>query len=140
SSVSTAISASKRPSLDRVASHSELCAPPPRTPSRHRNPHTQLWENMASSPIAPLAPLSSPLAREYVEFGRERRTRTLEWACARRRLAEKDGEVDVPKLFSGEEADVDFEEAVTPPGSAVRLQTGEPDGDMLKAALALCGL
>lgn len=40
-------------------------------------------------PSSPIADPNSPPAREYVEFGKKRRT--LEWACAAARLAEKDG-------------------------------------------------
>ncbi|KAJ7487663.1 homeodomain transcription factor [Mycena galericulata] len=152
SSKSTSTSASRRPSLDRVASHSELRAPAPRTPSRRHkfNPHAPLWENMASSPIVPP---SSPLARDFVEFGQAQRTQTLEWACARRRLAGTDDDAGVPALVydAGGDTDVeDIEEAVTPPSSCDSSWTSsvgpkttalqEPDEDTMKAALALCGL
>ncbi|KAJ6575179.1 hypothetical protein B0H19DRAFT_1127521 [Mycena capillaripes] len=154
SSASTSTSASRRPSLDRVASRSELRAPPPRTPSRRHNPHAPLWANMASSPIAPP---SSPFARDYVEFGQGQgqRTRTLEWACARRRLVGKgDDEADVPELVFDDAGDTDVEvhEAATPPRSCASSRTpstkgkrtssegGEPDDETMKAALALCGL
>ncbi|KXN85742.1 Homeobox protein Hox-A2 [Leucoagaricus sp. SymC.cos] len=79
-------STTSRPSLDRVASRSELRAPAPRTPSKRLDPNATLWDNMPSSPIVDP---NSPPAREYVEFGKKRRT--LEWACAAARLAEKDG-------------------------------------------------
>ncbi|KAJ6604712.1 homeodomain transcription factor [Mycena vulgaris] len=151
SASSTSTSTSRRPSLDRVASRSELRAPAPRTPSRRHNPHAPLWANMASSPIAP--PFSPP-ARDYVEFGQGQHTRTLEWACARRRLSGKGEGAGVPGLVddTGGDTDVDVEEAVTPPsscdsswtgnigGSLTVLKGGEPDDDMMKAALALCGL
>ncbi|KAJ7110156.1 hypothetical protein C8R44DRAFT_884150 [Mycena epipterygia] len=140
---STSTSSSTRPSLDRVASRSELRAPAPRTPSRRHNPHAPLWANMASSPIGPL---SSPNARDYVEFGKEQQTRSLEWACARRRL------VGLPELLddAGEDTDVENDEAVTPPsscdsswtgntgGKSAVLKASEPDDDTMKAALALC--
>ena len=78
-----------RPSLDRVASRSELRVAAPRTPSRRHNPAGAIWENMPSSPLAP--PLSPP-SREFIDFGKNTRTRrTLEWACAAARVAEKDG-------------------------------------------------
>ncbi|KAF9011225.1 hypothetical protein BDQ17DRAFT_1322169 [Cyathus striatus] len=56
--------------------------------ARNSQPSTAgtIWDNMPSSPIAPPA---SPPAREYVGFGKSRRT--LEWACAAARLADKDG-------------------------------------------------
>ncbi|KAJ7103476.1 homeodomain transcription factor [Mycena belliarum] len=148
SSTSTPASASRRPSLDRVASRSELRAPAPRTPVRRHNPHAPLWANMASSPIGPP---TSPVARDYVEFGASQRTRTLEWACARCRLSGKDDK-GVPRLLedAGEETDVEVEEAITPPSSCDSSWTmntgvkptvpteGEPDEDMMNAALALC--
>lgn len=77
------------PSLDRVASRSELRVAAPRTPSRRHNPSGAIWENMPSSPLAP--PVSPP-PREFIDFGKNTRTmRTLEWACAAARVAEKDG-------------------------------------------------
>ncbi|KAJ7220499.1 homeodomain transcription factor [Mycena pura] len=164
STSSTSTSASRRPSLDCVAARSELRAPSPRTPHRRHDPNAPLWENMPSSPIGPQF---SPPAREFVEFGKEQRTRTLEWACARRRLAD-------PGLASDDEdTDVEPVEAVTPgstwgegdprwsgknqkkggrtlevvspaaetatPAMPASFVT-EPDDDTMKAALALCGL
>ncbi|KAG5642395.1 hypothetical protein DXG03_002853 [Asterophora parasitica] len=82
---STSTIRASRPSLDRVASRSELPMPPPRTPTRQRDPNASLWDNMPSSPIA--APFSPPL-RDYVEFGKSKRT--LEWACAAARLSSSD--------------------------------------------------
>lgn len=156
SASTTSTSASRRPSLDCVASRSELRAPAPRTPSRRHNPHAPLWENMPSSP---LGPQFSPPARDFVEFGQDQRTRTLEWACARRRLAGKaDRRARVPGLASDDEdtTDVEPDEAVTPPstwgdgdarwpGKEQRKREGatkavERDDDTMKAALALCGL
>ncbi|KAJ7293635.1 homeodomain transcription factor [Mycena rebaudengoi] len=148
-SSSTATSASRRPSLDRVASRSELRVPAPRTPSRRHNPHAPLWANMASSP---LGPPSSPPARDYVEFGQVQHTRTLEWACARSRLAGK-REKGLPalQLDDGRDTDVEFDEAVTPSSAssagdahtstiAGKTMRGEPDEETMRAALALCGL
>ncbi|KAJ7705332.1 hypothetical protein B0H17DRAFT_1326177 [Mycena rosella] len=159
SSTSTSSSASRRPSLDCVASRSELRAPAPRTPSRRHNPHAPLWENMPSSPVGPQF---SPPARDFVDFGHDQRTFSLEWACARRRLA---GKADrLPGLASDDEdTDVELDEAVTPPstwaggdarwpgngkkhtknGGGTRASVSkavEPDDDTMKAALALCGL
>ncbi|KAF8814474.1 homeobox-domain-containing protein [Phlegmacium glaucopus] len=89
STTSKSTSNAHRPSLDRVASRSELRVAAPRTPSRRHNPSGAIWENMPSSPIAP--PLSPP-PREFIDFGKNTRTRrTLEWACAAARVAEKDG-------------------------------------------------
>ncbi|KAJ7254660.1 hypothetical protein B0H12DRAFT_1233319 [Mycena haematopus] len=161
SASTTSTSASRRPSLDCVASRSELRAPAPRTPSRRHNPHAPLWENMASSPVGPQF---SPPAHDYVEFGQDQRTRTLEWACARRRLKGKaERGLALPSLTSDDEdTDVESDEAVTPlstwgDGDArwtssaannptkseeqgVAATPGEPDDDTMKAALALCGL
>lgn len=155
SASSTSTSASRRPSLDCVASRSEMPAPAPRTPSRRHNPHAPLWENMPSSPVGPQF---SPSAREYVEFGQDKRTRTLEWACARRRLT---GKVErMPRLSSDdEETDIEPDEAVTPgstwgEGDARWTENREqkageakassvadvPNEDTMQAALALCGL
>ncbi|KAJ7363800.1 homeodomain transcription factor [Mycena albidolilacea] len=134
SASSTSTSTSRRPSLDCVASRSELRAPAPRTPSRRHNPHAPLWENMPSSPVGPQF---SPPARDYVEFGQDQRTRTLEWACARRRLkgkaerSERGGSssggergrrgTGLPSLMSDDEnTDVETDEtheAVTPPST-----------------------
>ncbi|KAJ6567704.1 homeodomain transcription factor, partial [Mycena vulgaris] len=112
SASTTSTSASRRPSLDCVASRSELRAPAPRTPSRRHNPHAPLWENMPSSPVGPQF---SPPARDFVEFGQDQRTRTLEWACARRRLAGKGERTRLPRLASDDEdTDVEPDEAVTP--------------------------
>ncbi|CAA7264911.1 unnamed protein product [Cyclocybe aegerita] len=78
-----------RPSLDRVASRSELRTAAPRTPSRRHNLSGAIWDSMPSSPLAP--PISPP-AREFIDFGKNAKTRrTLEWACAAARLADKDG-------------------------------------------------
>ncbi|KAJ7182670.1 homeodomain transcription factor [Mycena crocata] len=164
SSISTtSTSASRRPSLDCVASRSELRAPAPRTPSRRHNPHAPLWENMPSSP---LGPQFSPPPRDFVEFGHDQRTRTLEWACARRRLVDKaDRGRELPALTSDDEdTDIEDDEAVTPPSTwgegdsrwtgkspaknerettmatNATERAGERDDDTMKAALALCGL
>ncbi|KDR85827.1 hypothetical protein GALMADRAFT_132473 [Galerina marginata CBS 339.88] len=80
---------SSRPSLDRVASRTELRVAAPRTPSRRPTATGAIWDNMPSSPLAP--PISPP-AREFIDFGKNAKTRrTLEWACAAARLADKDG-------------------------------------------------
>jgi hypothetical protein len=80
--------------------------------------------------------------------------RTLEWACARPRLAGRDEGADPPRLLddAGGETDVEVDEAVTPTsscdsswignigGNLTMLKAGPPDDDMIHAALALCGL
>ena len=98
---------------------------------------------MASSPIAPP---SSPLTRDYVDFGRGQRTRSLEWACARRRLTTKHEEI-IPELLHdvGDDTDVEVEEAVTPPrsrtdGMRPASKGREHDEETMKAAMTLCDL
>ncbi|THH13501.1 hypothetical protein EW146_g6724 [Bondarzewia mesenterica] len=125
----------RRPSLDRVATRSELRTAPPRTPS-------------------------PPPAREYVEFGKNKRTRTLEWACAAARLAGKEkGSSLMLKETDGEETEEeDPQEAITPMGSLAgpdllwrkkdekrSLAGGGGEGEVeddevMTAALVLCGL
>jgi hypothetical protein len=176
-----------RPSLDRVATRSESRLPPPRTPTRPHNPRASLWDNMPSSPLAPPA---SPPARDLIEF---MGSRTLEWACAAARLADKEGRrlPGDPKDVrdhghdrdggggegAGDDTEEDDVEAVTPEGSfgasdvarwhgahaCPRLvftpapnsvpegkkwpasvdapgKDAPQDEDMMRAALALCGL
>ncbi|KAJ3876459.1 homeodomain transcription factor [Lentinula edodes] len=153
-----------RPSLDRIASRSELPQSTPRTPTRQRDPARPIWEAMPSSPPFPM---TSPSGKDYVEFGKLTRTRTLEWACARRRLAAKSGESlaeddeeDITIAFqkpvlSRSDSNVSTLSAVseTPEENRERrkqevahdvdpAKNVYPDieEDMLKAALALCGL
>ncbi|GLB43559.1 putative homeodomain containing protein [Lyophyllum shimeji] len=161
-------SRSSRPSLDRVASRSELPMPPPRTPTRQRDPNAAIWDNMPSSPIP--VPFSPPL-REYVEFGKKQRsTRTLEWACAAAQLSSRHGTRSLSRSRSRRGSrdkqreqerekldltDDDTDEALTPPstlgggdvrwtttptGQITARKTGIDDDDMMKAALTLCGL
>ncbi|KAG2358869.1 hypothetical protein BDR07DRAFT_1472974 [Suillus spraguei] len=150
-----------RPSLDRVAARSESRLQPPRTPTKPRNPHASLWDNMPSSPLAP----ASPPARDLVDFVGS--GRTLEWACAAARLSGRRQEAD-----AGAETEEEEIEAVTPEGSlgagddAWNKSTAFPfqkrghvarnlkfapivvngrksaiqDDDMMRAALVLCGL
>ncbi|KAG5715891.1 Zinc finger homeobox protein 4 [Termitomyces sp. T112] len=157
----------RRPSLDCVASRSELPMPPPRTPSRRRDPHAAIWETMPSSPVAP--PFS-PSQREFIDFTQSHRSKmTLEWACAAARFSEKHGsrprrgskvrvrvkERSVGKLDLTCLTDEDTDEALTPPGTLVggdirwtaepgggvsAVQRGAEDEDMMKAALMLCDL
>jgi hypothetical protein len=156
-SVYSSSSSSSRPSLDRVASRSELRMPAPRTPTRRHNSSTAIWDIMPSSPIAP--PFSPP-SREYVEFGKSQRSnRTLEWACAAARLAEKDGSgakrMRPERMDTLDWTDDEVDEAITPPntwgggdtrwlmepgGKMTLLHKGVQDDDMMKAAIALCGL
>ncbi|KAF9535633.1 hypothetical protein CPB83DRAFT_872464 [Crepidotus variabilis] len=79
-------SSSSRPSLDRVASRSELRNMAPRTPSRRPIVSGHLYDSMPSSPLGP--PISPP-SRDFIDFGKNAKTRrTLEWACAAARLAD----------------------------------------------------
>ncbi|KAI6012721.1 homeobox-domain-containing protein [Pisolithus orientalis] len=164
-----------RPSLDRVATQSESRLPPPRTPTKPRDPFASPWDNMPSSPLAPPA---SPPVRDLVEFMGN--GRTLEWACAVARIAEKEGRAGLSSRrvahrrasdAVGDETEEEDIEAVTPEGSLgfnhiawsetkneapLRVTpqnltlwgqaSGEDKGnavqddDMMRAALALCGL
>lgn len=82
-----------RPSLDRIASRTEL-RNHPRTPTRRHTTSgdgmyssNAIWDHMPSSPLVPV----SPAATEYIDFTKNARSkRTLEWACAAARVADKD--------------------------------------------------
>jgi len=83
-----------RPSLDHIASRSELRYLAPHTPSRQHNPHAAVWENMPSSPLGPgTDTYESVREREeaYIEFSKRRvklkGRKSLEWACASARVA-----------------------------------------------------
>ncbi len=136
-------------------------------------------------PSSPITDPNSPPAREYVEFGKKRRT--LEWACAAARLAEKDGSRPLtidpitvsrpglrtrtrerqPSKLDLEITDDEEDQIITPPGTwgdGDARWTPDPHGDgaivafrppshhessakhiddddeIMKAALALCGL
>ncbi|KAF7303765.1 Homeobox domain-containing protein [Mycena indigotica] len=119
STASSTSTKSRRPSLDSVASRSELGGLGPRTPSRRRDPHAALWETMESSPVGPQ--FSPPTTRDsdFVEFGKH--TRTLEWACARKRLARKaereERRANPGLMTDDEDTDIEPTEAVTPPST-----------------------
>ncbi|KAG7451864.1 uncharacterized protein BT62DRAFT_984020 [Guyanagaster necrorhizus] len=136
-----------RPSLDHIASRSERHHAPG-TPSRKQDRNASLWDSMPSSPPAPP---TSPPEKEYVAFGKLTRRHTLEWACARRRMAEKERST----ADDGDETDDATDEAITSPrawstseprctrvpgGNITVRSRAEPDDDMLRAALALCRL
>lgn len=152
------------PSLDRIASRSELRAPS--TPKRKHDPHASAWENMPSSPLGPPASPESVRETAYVEFGKHRviarGRRTLEWACAAARVSgtgtgkenergDTSMDLDLDDLGEGEETEEEeAHEAVTPNssfthggGSATRTQNLKKatiqDEDMM-AAYVLCGL
>lgn len=105
-----------RPSLDRVASRSELRTPSSHThhSGTHNRPHSpkrissfppfhptpthhhqkELYDHLPSSPLT--SPPHS-LARDFIEFGKSsnsRTRRTLEWACEAARIADRDKERD----------------------------------------------
>ncbi|KAJ7631030.1 hypothetical protein FB45DRAFT_917248 [Roridomyces roridus] len=132
---------SRRPSLDVVASRSELPLPP-RTPRHHKfNPHAPLWAHMLSSPPGPA---SSPHGHS-TSYGKG----SLEWACARRRrVPGNEDEENLPGLLEDVAGDTDVDSEIqTPPSSNSSQRSGdksamlqEPDEEMMKAALALCGL
>ncbi|KAG6874358.1 hypothetical protein C0995_015094 [Termitomyces sp. Mi166 len=154
-----------RPSLDCIASRSELPMPLPRTPSRRRDPNAAIWETMPSSPVA--SPFS-PSQREFVNFTKSHRSKlTLEWACAAARLSDRHGSRprrgskvrvrgrEMEKLDLTCLTDEDTDEAITPPGTLAggdirwsteseggisTVQRGAEDEDMMKAALMLCDL
>jgi hypothetical protein len=100
---------------------------------------------------SPPAPLNSPPSREYVDFAKHGRRRTLEWACAAARLGGIQEKED-----DGNETDEEAHEALTPNSSLSRddigwqvdqadgdddmMMKGIQDEDMMRAALALCGL
>ncbi|KAJ7589547.1 homeodomain transcription factor [Mycena floridula] len=146
---------SGRPSLDHFASLSESRISMPRTPQQPRRPRPEssaLWDMMPSSPIAP----TSPPARAFVEFGKLKRSHTLEWACARERLNikesgdsredEDDSDFEVvpvvtrPPVESHSWASGDVKWSMTPGGRMKVLNKGIQDDELLGAALALCGL
>jgi hypothetical protein len=128
------------PSLDHIASRTELRNPPPHTPARQPNPRAFVWDNMPSSPLGPSDTFETVQEREkaYVEFGRQRvkakGRRTLEWACASARVAGSGGkenvdisgdvgmalDLDIDEIGEGDEedeTDEEVHEAVTPDSS-----------------------
>ncbi|KAI6154179.1 homeobox-domain-containing protein [Pisolithus tinctorius] len=132
-----------RPSLDRVATQSESRLPPPRTPTKPRDPFASPWDNMPSSPLAPPA---SPPVRDLVEFMGN--GRTLE------RIAEKEGRAGLSSRrvahrrasdAVGDETEEEDIEAtkneaplrVTPQNLTL---CGQASGEDKGNALALCGL
>jgi len=152
------------PSLDHIASHSELRNPPPRTPARKPKPNAVVWEIMPSSPLAPSETLETLRDREkektYIEFSKQhvkaKGRRSLEWACASARVAGSGGKENVDiglslnldDLGEGDETDEDEEvhEAITPSGSFrygdeadEKVKMATHDEEMM-AAYALCGL
>lgn len=142
-----------RPSLDQIASRSERPQSTPRTPTRERDPARPIWEAMPSSP--PVSMMSPP-AKDFVEFGKLTRTRTLEWACAKRRLGIKSGDREEDEdativlhkpIFSRTSSSTSTASAVSEKENdrqwgidSVGNVYPDVEEDMLKAALALCGL
>lgn len=110
------ITAPVRPNLDRVASWSELPTTRPQTPPpRHRTDiagHSAIWENMLSSPVQPESVMASPmiLSRDYVAMYKGPSRRSLEWACAAARIAEKTARyipVHANTIREGDETEAD---------------------------------
>ncbi|TFK18706.1 hypothetical protein FA15DRAFT_675089 [Coprinopsis marcescibilis] len=83
-----------RPSLDRIATRTEMRNHhSPRTPRRQAAASNHgsgaIWDHMPSSPLVPPSPASS--GSEYLDFTKNSRSkRTLEWACAAARVQDKD--------------------------------------------------
>ncbi|KAJ4467349.1 hypothetical protein C8R41DRAFT_898255 [Lentinula lateritia] len=136
-----------RPSLDRIASRSELPQSTPRTPTRQRDPARPIWEAMPSSPPFPM---TSPSGKDYVEFGKVTRTRTLEWASKSGDSLAEDDEEEIAITFQkpvlsrsdsntweeNRERRKEVAHGVDPAKNVYPVI----EEDMLKAALALCGL
>ena len=162
---STGTTSTALPSLDHIASRSELRVAS--TPRRQHNPQAFPWDNMPSSPLGP--PESPERVREkaYVEFGKQRvkarERRSLEWACAAARIEKgvrrgDDGmDRDLDDLLEGneteeeEEEEEDAHEAVTPsssfghgfgdaPHKVLSLKDATLEDEDLMAAYVLCGL
>jgi hypothetical protein len=163
---------STRPTLDQIATLTELpsfpYAEPPKTP-RARNQAVSPWDNMLSSPDGPVTSPSTIKSKEFVKWGGiGRGRRTLEWACANARVYGIEEE-DCDMVQSVEDETDEDSEVITPRSSlggsdmdralhnrvSIALEgerdddvtmkdVGVPevvhDEDMMKAALALCGL
>ena len=149
-----------RPSLDHIASHSELRVPG--TPKRQHNPQALPWDNMPSSPLAPSESPEPVREKAYVEFGKQRvqakERRSLEWACAAARIEkgvrrDNDGmAIGLDDLLEGNETEEeDIHEAVTPnssighgfsdvPNKVLSLNDATLENEDLMAAYVLCGL
>ncbi|KAK7051543.1 hypothetical protein VNI00_004521 [Paramarasmius palmivorus] len=180
-----------RPSLDRVASRSELpsfpvsppsptfsqstvvMSPPssqessfssfssisseasfsPQTPRRGTGIARPIYEIMPASPPTPLfSPAATSRDKEYLEFGLGKRKVTLEWACARRRIAEKEG------YAASDDDEDDGILGIGAGGTLMRppqfkkrqlgrsatwagdVSGAKQDDEVMRAALALCGL
>ncbi|KAH6916642.1 hypothetical protein BKA70DRAFT_1555289 [Coprinopsis sp. MPI-PUGE-AT-0042] len=94
SSAKSLLSVSGRPSLDKIATRTEMRNHHgSRTPRRHTTSGTgghggeHIWDHMPSSPLVPPSPATS----DYAEYPKNSRSkRTLEWACAAARASERD--------------------------------------------------
>lgn len=128
--------------LDQIASRSEM--PQLRSPStppskftqfapaqfRNRDTRVPLWDAMPSSPLQPASP-NSPFARDILDFAskRARKTsrRSLEWACASARVAEKAGVIrELPVL----EDDEEMGSIPSPPRTATESMIDDEETDM----------
>lgn len=172
-------------SLDSIASSRELpgnCLGgiperPPLTPRRINmkkivvsptKPMVNLWEHIPSSPPAPPSSPSADSLRFATLPTHSKKTRSLEWACAKARAErnpkdqDADNDFDVPMLIldgaakhpdtdaGGDDTETEEYEAITPDVSAVQLTTPQsPVGVHMKnevhpaedveAAIALLG-
>ncbi|KAH7911630.1 homeobox-domain-containing protein [Hygrophoropsis aurantiaca] len=158
-----------RPSLDRVATRSESRRPPPRTPTKPRNPHASLWDNMPSSPLGPPPSPPAREYLDFVGSGRtlewacaaariagkEGRS-NIASASSRADVGdetEEEDEIVTPsssigpshtawrgeKLFAAHTQK--YKQKIFPTHTAIgTAKNAVQDDDMMRAALALCGL
>lgn len=156
----------QRPSLERIASLSELPTPTSRSiySSYHPDHEPHLWGHMLSSPTSAPSPKPLPARSATWTAGSEDKTRsrgnnwprssgggkkTLEWACAKARTkktgiaGEDDGastEVEDEDVFGMGRIDRLPEEETTGGGFGAPVTVKRNVQAEMDAALALCGL
>ena len=139
------IQPNRRPTLDRVASLSELPIGVPRTPVKSSNDGSELWENMLSSPPQPNSPPETPnLKFRYYKGNNAPSKRSLEWACATVRPLESTGGV-LRDIGNRQTSSINISHpsklsATITNVTVVTLNEKRNDDDVLTAAWALCGL